>query len=142
MLKSIDVSLSPGKFIFEGSPGIVLVPRVRETIYSFMTKFFTWIIIAMKNMLVLGWKSSSRNRLPRMFLWILSNEVYMHVRSHRFIVFCCRRSCFFFFVIEASSVVVRSLIIDDFFQCPWVVGIVLDSFSLLHFLTQQDYFSF
>ena len=142
MFKSIDVSLSPERFIFKGSPWIVLVPRVCVTFYSFMTKFSTWITIAIKNMLVHGWKTSSRNFLPRFFLGILSNEVYMHVRSLRFIVFCCRRSCFFFFVTQASSVVVRLLIFDEFFQCPWVVGIVLDSFSFLHFLTQRDYFSF
>ena len=128
MFKSIDVSLSPGRFIFEEYLGIVLVPRVRATFYSFMTKFSTWITIAMKNMLVPGWKYSSRNRLPRMCLRILSIEVFMYVRSHRFIVFFCKRSCFFFFVTEAISVIVRSLIVDEFFQCPWALGIVLDNF--------------
>ena len=142
MLKSIDVSLSPGGFIFDISPGIVLVLMVRAAFYSFMNKFSTWITIAMKNMLVPGWKSSSGNCLPRLFLRILSNEVYMHVRSHRFIVFFCRRSCFFFFVTNASSVIVRSLIVDEFFQYPWEFGIILDSFFFLHFLMQRGYFGF
>ena len=135
MFKSIDVSLGRGRFIFDRSPGIVLVPRVRVTFYSFMTKFSTWITIAMKNLLVPGWKSSSRNCIPRLFLWILFNEVYMPIKSHRFIVFYCRRSYFFFFVTEASYFVVRSLIVDDLFQRPWAIGIFLNSFSLLHFLT-------
>ncbi len=102
-----------------------------------LTKFSTWIKIAMKNYVGTWMEIFVEELSSKVVLGILSNEVYMPVRSHRFIVFCCRRSYFFFFVTEASFVIVISLIFDEFFQCPWVVGIVLDIFPFFTSLRNE-----
>ena len=57
------------------------------------------------------------------WIWFLENldKAYSHQNKWK-IFMTNRRSYFFFFVTEASSVIVRSLIVDEFFQCPWAVA--------------------
>ena len=144
VIKSIDISLSSGISISERSPRIIFI---HAKFYSSMSKPSTWKIVTIKDRLILGWKSSSRNCFPRFFLLVLISWSRWGIYHFCISIFfsCHRRTLFIFrflFVTKINLVTVWSLVVDDFVESLWIVGIVLKNFSTFYFLSQRNYFSF